>query len=473
MRGRIPSAASRLLTLAALVALVGGGGFLGYLIYSSVRQAVVHAQFGLPEAPPLVPVSLRAEQDEGKPEEDIGEKRQSPLAAALSQPEPERINILVMGVDVPDYEAEPARTDTIMVVSIDPTGGPNAVLSIPRDLWVPIGPYGENRINTAYFLGQTRSEYPGGGPGLLRATVEQNFGISIDYYVCVDFDGFRRLVDEIGGVTVEVERDIYDSAYPDGQGGLTTIFIPAGLQHMDGEMALQYARSRHDSNDFDRARRQQQLLVALRDEVLGNGGVTGLIPRLPSLYRSFSDAVETDLSLDDLARLADIAEQLDANRVETAVLDHTVTTRYITDRGWDVLLPIPEKIEPLIERLFRPPARSRQVVAEYELQASPQIVSEAAWVLVLNGSGRTGLAEAVAEYLGAQGLQVADAADLGRGDYSSTVVVVYVDKPATVATLISALRLDSGVVRNCFECPNPEKVDIKVILGQDFALPAD
>jgi len=470
---RLPPVASRLLAVVMLAMLIAGAGYSGYLIYSTAKDAVVHAQFRLPDPPKIV---------SGEPQpQDAGEQVEAPatpgvpeptLDATPDNPKPERFNILVLGLDVPDSGVEASRTDTIIVVSIDPTGGPVTMLSIPRDLWVPIGPYGENRINTAYFLGEVK-DYPGGGPALLRATVEQTFGIHIDRYVAGDFDGFEELVDQFGGVMVEVKADIYDPAFPDGQGGVKTVSIPAGTYRMDGEMALIYARSRHTTSDFDRAQRQQALLLALRDEVLRRESIPSLITKLPGLYRTTTDYVVTDLTLDDLIRLARTASDIDVNNIETAVIDHTMTNRYFTDKGWDVLLPIPEKIELLIERLFRQPGEPAAETAVYGLEASPEIAREAATILVANGSGRAGLAEATAEYLRAQGFTVSQWADLDRGDYGATVIVVYTDKPSTVAALTSALDLSSASVRSSPGSPNPEQVNIKVILGQDFTLPAD
>ncbi|NPV09965.1 MAG: LCP family protein [Anaerolineae bacterium] len=463
--------APRLLSMVMIALLIGAGGLLGYTIYSTARDMVVSAQFELPE-PPSVPVIQRqASEGVSGGETTTGQPPESPLAAALASPQRDRINILILGLDVLDGSVEPARTDTLILVSIDPSGGPINMLSIPRDLWVPIGPYGESRINTAYFLGETRN-YPGGGAGLLRATIEQSFGIPIHYHVCVDFAGFLRLVDYLGGVTINVERDIYDAEFPDGQGGTKTIHIPAGLQHMDAETALQYARSRHGNSDFDRAYRQQWLLIALRDELLRNESIPGLISKLPALYKTFSSSVETDLSLDDLIKLARIANGVDLNNVQMAVIDLSMTSRYITEQGWDVLLPIPEKIEPVVDRFFRTPSPRREV-PQYELEASPEIAAEDASIMLVNGSGRQGLAEAAAEYLRALGFRVSGASDLDRGDYTSSVMIIYTEKPATVAALASALGLTSQNIRTSPSSPDAGSADIKVILGQDFRLSLD
>jgi hypothetical protein len=164
---------------------------------------------------------------------------------------------------------------------------------------------------------------------------------------------------------------------------------------------------------------------------------------------------------------------MDVGEIETAVIDQTMTSRYFTDKGWDVLLPIPEKIEPLIERLFRQPVQALQEPIGYRLQASPEIADEAATILVADGSGREGLAEATSEYLRAQGFTVSGYSDLDRSDYGATVLVFYSEKPSTVLALVSALGLSGDSVRSSSGSPNPEGVDIKVILGQDFSLPAE
>ena len=459
--------------LTTILAVACLAGIVGYLAYSTARGAILRASFELPEPGSLSRVvgndqASLAEEARAAGGESAANRPSGAQAGA--PPLRERVNILVIGLDVPDRESEPARTDTIMVVSLSPSGGPVSILSIPRDLWVPVGPYGESRINTAYFLGETQG-YPGGGPALLRATIEQVLGVHIDHYVCVDFDGFRRLIDALGGVTVTVDRDIYDAAYPDGKGGVITIFIPAGTQRMDGETALRYARSRHDSSDFDRARRQQKLLLALRDQLLAEQGWPVLLAKLPQLYAALGETVETDLTLDEITQLARLASTLDPNSVELAVLDESMTSRYITDKGWDVLLPIQDKIRPVVERLFSE-GQGREPQVALVLEPSPEVAGENASIAVFNGSGRSGLAEATADFLRRQGLKVVQQGDLDRGDYEATIVVVYTEKPATVAMICSLLGLTSADVRLSYDVPSPEKVDIKIILGRSFQLPS-
>lgn len=472
MQVRLPSSSTRVWTSLGMALLILAGGLCGYWVYNTARDAVLHTQFALSQGPNTLsipgPATVGTPDVQQQPTAEPGVQAAAG-AATPSAVRPQRINILLLGLDTANGHIEAARTDTIIVVSIDPTGGPVTMLSIPRDLWVPIGPYGENRINTAYFLGEV-NKYPGGGPALLQATVEQNFGIAIDHYVVVDFDGFRRLIDLMGGVTVTVEKDIYDASFPTGVGdGTKELFIPAGVHHFTGEEALEYVRARHETSDFDRAARQQHLLLAIRDQVLRGGTIASLLPRLPTLYRTFSDTVQTDMALDDMLRIARLVEGIDVNNVETAVIDETMTKRYITDNGWDVLLPIQDKIEPLVHRLFRAPQEQASPLTATGEQAAPAALAEAARVLVVNGSGRAGMADVVAGKLRAMGLDAVSQGDLDHGDYAATILIAYSDKPASIRAVIDALGISADNVRQSSDSPAPANADIKVIVGQDYA----
>lgn len=463
----------RLLSAAVVAVVVAAAGFGGHLIYSTAKEMVVQAQINLPDPPSIAAAMQEPGPASTETVAALAAAAATPTSTALgAQAGRERINILVIGLDVADDETEAARSDSIIVVSVDPSGGPISMLSVPRDLYVPIATYGENRINTAYFLGEVK-DYPGGGPALLRTTLEQTLGIPIDYYVSVDFDGFRELIDEIGGVSISVETDIYDPEFPDGNGGTMVISIPAGEYTMDGELALQYARSRHTTSDFDRAARQQRLLLAIRDAVLVRESMPSLLTKLPVIYGTLSQSVRTDMSLDDLINLTRLASTLDLKDVQGAVIDSTMTTRYITDEGWDVLLPIPEKIHPVVQRLFTSaPAALSGASAADSVAVSDQVAAEAASVVLVNGSGQAGLAEAAAAYLRAQGVPIRQAVELDRGDYANTVIVSYREVPATVAALVAALGVGSESVRmSAAANTNSENADVKVILGQDFRLP--
>jgi LCP family protein required for cell wall assembly len=258
---------------------------------------------------------------------------------------------LLLGIDRRGGTAWTYRTDTIVVATVDPGQGTAGLLSIPRDLQVPIPTYGQDRINTANVYGYLY-DYPGGGPALLRATVEANFGIPIDGYVMIDFQAFARIVDALGGIDVDVPRALDDDRYPDPRPGdpyaYTTLHFDAGRQHMDGARALAYARSRMSTSDFDRARRQQEILLALRRKALSPGGV----PRWPALAAALVDSAKTDLSPGQMAGLALLAVRVDPAQVRQVVLEPPLVTGYRRADGAAVERPNWDRIEPVIRELF-------------------------------------------------------------------------------------------------------------------------
>lgn len=259
----------------------------------------------------------------------------------------ERVNILLLGVDLRPQESGPTRTDTLIVVTLDPATGTAGMLSIPRDLWVEIPGFQEGRINQAHFFGDAYN-YPGGGPALAMRTVEYNLGIPIHYYVRINFQGFREIVDTLGGITVDVPSEIRDDRYPDEDYGYMSIYIPAGVQTMDGETALRYARTRHGTTDFERARRQQQVLLAIRDKALN----LNLLPRLPDLIRTLGHTVDTNLTPGEVLALAPIASSIDPSQIKSAVIDETMTVRVIMETGADVLFPDRVLICQIVEEIF-------------------------------------------------------------------------------------------------------------------------
>jgi LCP family protein required for cell wall assembly len=259
-----------------------------------------------------------------------------------------RTNILVLGLDRRPDQGTVVRADTMILMTAYPPGPRVVLLSIPRDLYVEIPGYGPNRINAAHFWGE--NEFEGGGPVLSMQTVEQNFGIPVHHYVRVDFDGFRAIVDAVGGIDLVVEQPIVDDAYPTEDYRTMRIEIPAGPQHMDGETALRYARSRHNSSDFDRAKRQQQVLIALVRRLLK----PGVWPKLPAVYRVVMANVDTDLSLQDLLLLTPTLYRVGPDGIEHHVIGREMTDPWTTPAGGAVLRPRWEAINPMIQELFTP-----------------------------------------------------------------------------------------------------------------------
>ena len=261
-----------------------------------------------------------------------------------------RTNILIMGIDRRPGEPFISRTDTMMLASINPLDNSISLLSIPRDLYVVIPGHGRDRINTAFVYG-SGSNNPAGGAALAMQTIEYNLGVPVDHYLMVDFNAFIQTIDSLGGIDVYVPYDINDPTFPDMNYGYDPLYIPAGLQHLDGYTALKYARTRHQDNDFYRAERQQQLLLALRDKALGLG-FTELLRQAPGMYARLSDGIRTDLSLEELLQLANIAKDVPDGNVRNEVLGYDYVVSYTTEAGAAVLVLINEQAAPLIAELF-------------------------------------------------------------------------------------------------------------------------
>jgi LCP family protein required for cell wall assembly len=312
-----------------------------------------------------------------------------------------RLNILLIGTDKRPDEGT-WNTDTLIVASIDPTTRQVALFSLPRDtVDVPLPPiparavFGAtyaSKINSLYLQAQARPDlFPGGGHEALKDTLGYLYGIPINYYVEVDFTGFKTVVDALGGVTINVQVPVVDDDYP-GDNGALRVYIQTGVQRMSGSQALIYARSRHGSNDFDRASRQQRVLLSLRQQA----DFATLIQRLPALVQSTSSAVKTDFPIDKLPALIDLAGRIGITNVRSFVF----APPYYGTEGY------PGGIYELTPNV----ARIRAAVAgafnfDPTIEAQRQaIAQEGAQVWVLNGTGVNGNAAAVAGYLDFRGV---------------------------------------------------------------------
>ncbi|HXD10716.1 MAG TPA: LCP family protein [Anaerolineales bacterium] len=259
----------------------------------------------------------------------------------------ETVNFLLIGSD--KRPGTSFRTDTMVVAILRPNEGQVSLISIPRDLWVSIPGWENQRINTAYQHG-ILTDYPGGGPGLLKDTIQYNLGIRIDHTALVDFDGFRQIVDTLGGVDVPVscpytDWHLIDPTYnPEVETNWSLYTVDSGVVHMDGDLALWYARSRQKSNDFDRGRRQQEVLRALFSQALQ----TGTISRIPELYNDFNSTVETDLGLGDILQLSLYAPKMTSADIRSYYIRPPYVSSWITDGGAYVLLPNQELLPQLL-----------------------------------------------------------------------------------------------------------------------------
>jgi LCP family protein required for cell wall assembly len=266
----------------------------------------------------------------------------------------ERLNILLMGIDQRINDPEKVfRTDTMLVLTIDPASMQAGMLSIPRDLWVPIPGYKNNRINTANAIGDSDNYPGGGGPQLARKTVEGVLGVRIHHYARLNFSVFESVIDRMGGIEIEVQEDIRDEDYPTEDYGTEVFEIAKGTHTLDGATALKYARTRHDSNgDFGRARRQQQVILAIRDRLQDPRTFASMLWSAPDLIADFGTSVKTDLTLDQMQQLAVLAMKIDRSSINSAVLDQTYTSFATTPDGAQILVAKRDKIAELRRTFF-------------------------------------------------------------------------------------------------------------------------
>jgi len=387
-----------------------------------------------------------------------------------------RVTILVMGLRGADRTGCPLCTDTMILLTIDPVTKTAGMLSIPRDMWVNIPGFGYNRINSAYTYGDAY-HLPGGGPDLAIKTVENFVGVPIDYYAQVSFDAFTQMIDTIGGIDVTVTKQLT----VDPLGPHNTVTLEPGLVHMTGPVALAYARARDLSQgitggDVERAADQQQVILAIRDKVLAPGNFLKLMAEAPALYAELSGGVDTNLSLDDIRKLALLAKDIPLDSIQQGVINYTMMqdgTTVIDGSTADILRPFPDKIRELVDNIFG--SGTMQPMASGSLSQNMQ--AEAARVVVINGTGVTGMAQKTADYLKSQGMNVIDKGN--TSDYpdkyitpfpGQTILIVHAGKPYAIQYLMALMKFtSSSQVIVDFNPQAPE--DIVVALGTDWGGP--
>jgi LCP family protein required for cell wall assembly len=383
----------------------------------------------------------------------------------------DRVTVLLMGLDYRDWETGQGapRTDSMMLVTLDPVTRTGGMLSIPRDLWVEIPGFEHNRINTAYFLGETYNypgdaTHPGRGPGLAMRTVENLLGVPIQYYALIEFAAFERMIDEIGGVHVLVPEPM--RIHPIGGPGMA---LEVKAYHFDGAQALAYARARSTgSGDFDRSSRQQQVVMAVRDRVLELDAIPTLLMRAPALYQEIAAGIHTNLSLDQMVGLGLLAAQIPQENIRRGVIGPPEMVNFETlPDGAQVLRPLTDQIRLLRDEIFTVGgAVGPSIPVEEPVAAANQ---EGSRVAVRNGAGIEGLATRAADYLRGQGLNVVEVGNADRMDYTTTVIIDYTGNPYTARFLMSLLNLSQSQV---FVQTVPDSpVDLAVIVGPDLVVP--
>ena len=262
----------------------------------------------------------------------------------------DRVTVLLMGLDYRDWQSGAGfpRTDTMMLVTIDPITRQAGILSIPRDLWVEIPGFGHNRINTAYPSGEN-NRLPDGGPGLAMRTVEDLLGVPIQYYAIIEFSAFERMIDEIGGIDVLVRERMKISPI-----GRQSLWLDAEPNHLDGPEALAYARIRKVAgDDFGRAERQQQVALAVIDRVVGFDMIPTLVTRAPALYGELQSGIRTNMSLDQMIAFGWLAIQIPKQDIHRGVIGPPKMVGFYTlPDGQKVIRAVPDQIRILRDEIF-------------------------------------------------------------------------------------------------------------------------
>jgi LCP family protein required for cell wall assembly len=381
----------------------------------------------------------------------------------------ERLNILLIGSDQRPGEST-HNTDTLIVVSIDPVTKQVAMFSLPRDtvdVPTPPGParraFGSvytRKINAWWTSVRTRNDlFPGKGnlPGYngLKAIMGNLYGLDVKYFVEVNFDGFKKVVDTMGGVTINVQVPVTDDRFPSVDNSLRRVYIPTGIQHMDGAEALRYARSRHGSNDFDRGLRQQRVLLSLREQA----DPQNLIPRLPDLVKALQSTVKTDIPVAQLAPLLGLASEVDTKNILSYVFTPPFYQKEYTSspRGY-IIVPYVSKIRAAVKNAF-----SADPADEAERQ---KLAQEQAVVWVLNGTNDPGRGTAIADYLDFHGVAASSPRQKPPGAVpANTTIVAYNGALADMQDTVAYLEKTFGVTVT--EKTDPTiRTDIVVTVGK-------
>jgi polyisoprenyl-teichoic acid--peptidoglycan teichoic acid transferase len=366
------------------------------------------------------------------------------------------VNFLLLGSDTTN-PSNAGRTDVMMIVSVNRTAGTVSLLSIPRDLWVYIPDFGMQRINTAYGRGEHDENTETSGADLLEASILYNLGISIDYYARVDFNGFKQIVDNVGGVEISVDCTIQDwrlkspELDPQVEDSWEVFTLPVGVHDMDGNLALWYVRSRRTSSDFDRGRRQQDMMRALWRRVR----TLGLLNQLTDLWPQVLETVDTNISLDEALNLVPLALNGDSTHIGAYTFHlNTEVSSWRSPEGAAVLLPIHDAVADLVRRFMLPPT-------------DHQIVREHATIEVVNASGVPGFDQVAADRLAVEGFAPHTASDIAPYQ-NYTMIYDYTGqtKGRSLDTLKHLLRVsDAGVVLE----PDPARaVDFRVVIGGSY-----
>ena len=350
------------------------------------------------------------------------------------------VNILLIGSDKRFTDKKDSgRSDTLMIMRLDFDKKRAYLLSIPRDTRVKIPGVGTDKINAAYAYG---------GPKLSVKTVEKFTGMDLNHYIEIDFRGFKKMVDTLGGIEVDVKETIRNR-----QKGFT-MYIPKGKQVMDGDLALNYVRYRHGDNDFKRAERQQNFLRSLAD----NAFRVSSLWKIPKLIQIMSKNVETDLSIRQMTKLAGFARKLKERDIETI----TVPGKSGMKDGVSYVFPDEDGLEALIEAIEkgRSLGKLKSDLESGKISASIEVIN----VTILNGTTKSGLAGSASKSISGSGIKVVSVGNASNSDYAITEIRVGPDDSDLALKVRKELMKSAKIVKSS----KAQKSDVTIILGRDY-----
>jgi LCP family protein required for cell wall assembly len=377
--------------------------------------------------------------------------------------------------------------DTNILLSYHYSDKKVALVSLPRDLYVPIGSTGSsNKLNYAYAYGEANAKQTGGGGNVSSETISKVSGVPVHYYISMDFVGFVKLVDTLGGVTVDVEKSINDPLYPDDkidtvQGtysktdGYKPFRLLSGVQKLDGVTALKFARSRETTSDFDRARRQQVLLEAIKEKAM-SAGVLSNPKKVVDIINILGNHLRTNMSAGEMEALVGLSKEIDGSNITNKVLDNTKdglltdgssgeTGYYLKPRAGNF-----NEIQSLIKNIFNDASATQ---ASSKTSASSSVSTTASSkatgkIEIQNATGVTGKAKDLSKVLAKNGLTIAGLLTATE-DQATTVLYDYTagKNEASVDAIKAALKgVDVKVIKRT---DGAGSLDFKLILGEDSA----
>lgn len=363
-----------------------------------------------------------------------------------------RTNILLLGNGGANHPGG-ALSDTMIVISINWQNKKMAMMSVPRDLWVQIPNYGYSKLNGAFAYGNQNAKTTGGGGKVASDVIGTVLGIPIHYSASVDFEGFKKMVDTVGGVDILVEKELYDPFYPAANMiDYAPLRITAGLHHMDGDLALKYARSRETTSDFDRSRRQEQVLVAMKEKILSSETLANPI-KITEILNILGAHVRTNFSVGEIRSLWDEIKGIDSENIINKVFDTAAgspLTALQDERGYIV---VPKKgignftdLQKIAQNIF---STTEETVQSLEIE-------------VLNGTKKAGLATQISQLLQSYGYKVTKVGNT-TSIYEETTIYNCAGKEAelTVKDLANTLK---ATIKSKTSC---NSIDIQIILGQN------